>query len=182
MVNIPVCPSRQELQNYFTDARSLRAFEQLFSFSKTIYDATINSSKGEYVFSTPASTAISVVGTYYKANGTTTYSNLNRFTQTTNNSIVCGISIPYNYMISAILNVSGTAGDDVVIKVQKYNAITGLYETITTSIQQKIGTTFIMNGIANLTINDRIEIWITNNTATNAVTISQNSKVSVYQI
>jgi hypothetical protein len=182
MVNIPICPSRQELQQYFTDARSLRAFEQLFGFSKTLYDATLNSAKGQYVFSTTASTAIAVTGTFYKASGTTTYSNLNRFTQTVNNAIVCNSDLSSNYMVHALIGVTGTVGDDIVVKIQKYNAVTALYETIATSIQQKIDTTIAVNGIANLSINDRIEIWLTNNTATNAVTVAENSQVLLYQI
>lgn len=182
MVNVPIAPSRQELQNYFNDARSLRAFEQLFDFSRGIYDATIDSAKGEYIFSTPASTSITVIGTFYKANGTTTYSNLNKFKQTTNNSIICNSNTFFNYMINVTINTSGTVSDNIVIKIQKYNAISATYSTIATSVQQVIGSMIVLNGIVNLAIDDRLELWITNNTATNAVTITQNSRVSIYQI
>lgn len=182
MVNIPISPSRQELQQYFTDARSLRAFEQLFEFSGVLYGATIDSPKGQYVFSTPASTAIAVIGTYYKASGTTTYSNLNKFKQTVDNSLVYNNALSFKFMVNAIVNTTGTTGDDVVVKIQKHNAITATYETVATSIQQKIGMLINVSGIVNLAINDRIELWVTNNTATNSITISQSSQVLVYQI
>lgn len=182
MVNIPICPSRQELQKYFTDARSLLAFEQLFDFSRVIYDATIDSAKASYIFSTPVNTPIAILGNFYKANGTATHQNLNKFTQNANNSVVCNNTLSFNYMVNAVVSTNGTNGDDIVVRIQKYNAKNAVYEIVATSIQQKINSMIGVNGIVSLAINDRIELWLTNNTNTNGVTITQNSQVLVYQI
>ena len=124
---------------------------------------------GEYTVSASAVTTIPAVDTLVKMAGTTTYSDLQWFSQTTDNAFVYDSSEPISIEVSGSLSFTNTNNKTMGLQVRQWDDSAAGYVDIGARFTQ----TFDANGsaenvafFARTTIdeNDRIEIWIENQT------------------
>lgn len=141
---------------------------------------------GQWSLTTPAATALSgvAVGTPLKVAGTTTYVDLQWFTQSTDNAFVYDGDQTIEVEVKATLSFSGTNGDQIQVYVYKWDDSASSY------VELSEGPPVTMNAAGraeNITIfgygeldnNDRIEMFVENNTAARDVTLLADSQTSV---
>lgn len=129
---------------------------------------------GSYYISTPAATTIVTPGTFVKAAGTTTAINLSdRFDMPANNRLRYLGTPDVHVRAAASLSLTCAAdSQDLAVAVRKNgNPLTGA------EISLKIVTGASEVALAlevdcNLSTNDYLELWVTNETAANAVTLT----------
>lgn len=142
---------------------------------------------GKWTITSAAATTISSAGTFYKLAGTTTYSGLQHFSQTTDNAFVYDGDQEIDVLVDCNIGCSGTANNQVKIKIKQWKDSASAYVDISTTPEQtmnggSLGTraeNISLSGIATLNKNDRIEIWITNITAPMDVTAIVDSQVFI---
>jgi len=129
---------------------------------------------GEWTVSTGATTTISASNTLYKMSGTTSYADMQWFSQTTNNAFVYSSSQPISIEVRGGLSFSGGNNDVLGLQVRQWDDSAGAY----VDVGAKFAATLNGGGgadraenlsfFARTTIseNDRIEIWIENQTDT----------------
>jgi len=133
-----------------------------------------NRSIGEIHMATPAAVAIGVAGTYVKAGGTTTLDTAVNFDSPITNRLRC-LNKPgaKNYLLNCSGSMSTTAANNSMAIRIYINGIADTSSTIQTRSEtggQPVA--FATTIIPNLTLNDYVEVWVTNITATNAVTVT----------
>lgn len=142
---------------------------------------------GQWVLTTPATTTITTAGTYVKLAGTTTYADLQHFSQTTDNAFVYDGDQTIDVVVNANIGCSGGANDQIRLKIRKWDDSASAYVDVTTTPDQTmngglLGTraeNISFQGITRLDNNDRIEIWIANITDTANVSAVENSQVVI---
>lgn len=140
---------------------------------------------GELWFSTPAATTITVKSTYYKAAGTTTLETTpaaadftmpsdNRLTYSGTDTRKFWVSFTFsakcggtNQLLGFALAQGGTVADKTKIQRQ-----------VSTGADEGAGA---VHGLFELATNGYIELWVTNETSTNTVTI-QHGDLSIVAI
>lgn len=133
---------------------------------------------GEYKIATTATTVISSVNTLVKMAGTTTYDDLQWFSQTTNNSFVYDSTQSVNVRIESSLSFSGSNNRVVGIQIRKWDNSASAYVDVGARFAATLngggaGTraeNVVCIGNTELDENDRIEIWIENQTDTSNIT------------
>jgi len=133
---------------------------------------------GEYKIATTATTVIASANTLVKMAGTTTYDDLQWFSQTTNNAFVYDSTQNVNVRIESSLSFSGSRNRVVGIQIRKWDNSASAYVDIGARFTATLngggtGTraeNVVCIGNAELDENDRIEIWIENQTDTNNIT------------
>lgn len=124
----------------------------------------------------------SAVNTPVKVWGTTITTNNDWFTQTANNTLTCNTPLTNNYNINLNVEIRGSAGNLATLYLRKWDDSAGSYVTIK-SVQREIVNVIVSSDPAffnfqetvELSQNDRIEIWIENNTNTNSITFRAGS-------
>ena len=134
---------------------------------------------GEYWFSTPAATTIGVATTFVKAAGTTTLETApaaSEFTMPTDNRLTYAgtntrkfwVSFTFsakcggtNQLLGFALAQGGTVEDKTII-----------YRQVSTGADEGAGA---VHGLLELATSDYVEVWVTNNTSTNTVTLEHGN-------
>lgn len=139
---------------------------------------------GEWTISATAATAISDPNELTKLAGTTTYDDLQWFTQTTDNAFVYASDQEIEVSVDAVLGFSGGNGDEIGLQIRQWDDSISDYIdrgprfVITMDSGGKIQN-MVAKATAVLNQNDRIEIWIENQTDTTNVTASLGGIVTI---
>lgn len=139
---------------------------------------------GQWYISSTATTTISTVSVPVKIEGNTTYSDLQWFTQTTDNALIYDGDQLIEIEVKGNLSFTGTNGDVINIYVRQWDDSASSY----IDLSETAGSTFnssgraegvAFNAIGALSNNDRVEIWVENDTAARNVTAQLNGYVVV---
>jgi hypothetical protein len=135
---------------------------------------TMNPSFGSLYWSATAATTIAVQSTYYKALGTTTAINLNRFTSPASNRLTYTGDPDIHLHIACSMSCTCASNSQILgfsIGINGTHIPASL-------IQRKVGTgadvgALALHWDAQLSTNDYIELFVTNDSGTATVTIEQ---------
>jgi hypothetical protein len=132
---------------------------------------TMHFSAGIYYISTPATTTISVGGTFYKAAGTTTAGYLHRFTMPTDNRLTYtgDATIRALVLASSTLIHTGSGTKIGGIKIAKNGVVNDESERRTLFSTSPYNYNLSTLSIIELSTNDYIELWVTNFSSTDGV-------------
>lgn len=110
-------------------------------------------------------------GVLVKALGTTTYEDLVHYSQTADNAPIYDSTIEKDFVITGQLIVDGGANDEIDLVLRQWDDSVGAYiniRTFTRNISNIVGgldiAYFDPYATVRMDINDRIEVWIRNNT------------------
>lgn len=137
---------------------------------------------GQWKITATASTS-TTAATPVKIAGTTTYDDLQWFSQTTDNAFVYDGTDDIEVNIIADLSFDGTNGHKIKTLIRKWDDSASSYVTIASSGQQtmsagnRVDVTSI-HGFAMLSTNDRIEMWVEND-SNGSVTAALDGLVSI---
>lgn len=135
-----------------------------------------------YVEGNASANTISVAGTYVKANGTTTAgSDILKFTTPTDNRLTYVGSSQVVLRFVAMINMSAGNNKEVRAKFAKNGSTVSGPPAKTTSSGTGDVSNFILTSIITLNTNDYVELFVTNQTDTTSVTVS-DYQVVVEQI
>lgn len=137
---------------------------------------------GYWQLSTESATTINTAGVFEKLVGTTIYSSLQHFTQTADNSLIYDSSVEREVDVTAVVEIQDVAGNDVALKLRVWDDSDGSYvdyASITKTIVNLPGA----GGFASYTLidrvtvnqDDRIELWVANESDTTNVTMRLGS-------
>ena len=133
---------------------------------------------GFWRVTTEIGTVIADTAVLYKLAGTTTYSNLDHFTQTTDNAFVFDSSIQTSVDLFASFELEGNNGDEIKVVVRVWDESAAAYVDFSEIIKPIVNYTdpsdraiFTIVDRVKVSQNDRIELWVQNLTATNDVTL-----------
>jgi len=147
---------------------------------------------GKWTVSTEAETVVSAINTPVLVAGTTDYSDLEWFSQTTNNSFVYDSTETVEVSIHGHVSVTGTTpGDQITFIIRKFDATDcvggGAYTDIASSGPQTMdrgqgsdraeSVGFIAYAVMDQC--DRIELWGENNTDTSNFTLNSESSLTI---
>lgn len=139
---------------------------------------------GEYAIGTATATTISSTNTLVKMAGTTTYSDLQWFSQTTNNAFVYDSDQTIEIQIEGSLSFSNTNNKVMGLQIRLWDDSAAAYVNIGSSFS----TTFDGNGSAQglaffgrtlIDQNDRIELWVENQSDTSNITADVGGFVGI---
>jgi len=139
---------------------------------------------GEYTISTSATTTISTVDTLVKMAGTTTYSDMQWFTQSTDNAFVYNSNQSIDIKVDGSLSFTGGNGDEMGVQIRQWDDSASAYVNIGPRYVQTFngaGKVSSLAFMARTTIdeNDRIEIWIENQSDTSDITAELGGFVGI---
>lgn len=125
-------------------------------------------------------------GVQVKANGTTTYDDEVHFSNSANNAFTYDSTIEKDFIITGQLVVDGGANDEIDVIIRKWNNVLSSYEevrTFTRNISNVVGGLDIayFDPYAPVTLNqnDRIEVWLRNNTDGTDATLLSGSFLAI---
>lgn len=143
---------------------------------------------GEWEITTETVTAIATAGTFVKLAGTTTYDDLQHFSDGGgDNTLTSSGSLTKDVLIRFQGVIDGGANDEIAVKIRIFRSNTSTYEDIKTRVRT-ISNIVGANNIAyfnfydkafNIQENDRIEVWAANNSDTTGITLLVNSQLVV---
>lgn len=143
---------------------------------------------GRWKITTETTTTISTVNTPVKLAGTTTYTNEVWFSNTTSNAFVYDGESPMDFTVSGNLVIDGGANDDLTVTIRKYDDSAAAFvdvEEFERRVSNVIGgldvAIFNIDADVSLDTDDRIEIWIENNSDTTNVEALIGSYVKIRQ-
>lgn len=139
---------------------------------------------GEYEVSTSATTTISATNTLVKMAGTTTYDDLQWFSQTTDNAFVYDSSQEVEMEVKGSLSFTNSANKTMGLQVRQWVDSSSAYVDIGPRFIATIGAggrAENLSFIARCVINggDRIEIWIENRSDTSNITAEVGGIVAI---
>ena len=137
---------------------------------------------GTSTVSTETATTVSVVSTFYDLNGTWTASDLQHFDAPSNGQLRHLGNTPREYKLTASLTIEGTANNDLIVKVVKWDDSTSGFVDVTTQRRQvnslvggrDVGFYTIITNVV-LDANDYTKLQISNETGTANVTAELES-------
>ena len=120
-----------------------------------------------------APTTISIAGTYYKTAGTSTARALNGFTHSDNRLTYIGEDDKHFHLAASLSFTCGGTNQTIGWKMAKNGVVDD-----GTVVRRRVGTGTDIGSTAlhadfTLSTNDYIEIWCTNETSTNSVTLDE---------
>lgn len=141
----------------------------------------------EYEVTTGATTTISAANTLYKMAGTTTYAEEHWFSNTTDNAFVYDSTIDIEVDILGTLSFTGGTNDVMGIQIRQWDDSASSYVDISARFKATLngggaGTraeNVTVMGSATISENDRIEIWVENQTDTTDIDTDTASFVYV---
>ena len=142
---------------------------------------------GQWVVSNSTETTVSTVDTLYKIAGTTTYSDLNWFSNTTDNAMIYDGNQEIDVSICGIFSIDGGANDQISIQIRQWDDSESSYIDIGSLFQTTLngggsgirGENTAFQGIATVDKNDRIEVWAKNVTDDTNFTVIEGSGIIV---
>ena len=134
---------------------------------------TMQPAYGSCYVTASAATTIAVAGTYYKAAGTTTQIDVNRFTHANNRLTYTGTPTVRARAIAMLSVLTAGTNDVLGFKIAKNGTPIAASE-----IRRFVGTGTDVGAVAlavdvDLATNDYLEIWVTNEDATATVTLDK---------
>ena len=136
---------------------------------------SLKSSHGSFYRNVAAATTIGVAGTYVKAAGTTSAGHLDDFTMPADNRLTfVGVS-PRHCIVTAALSVTvGGVNQTLGFKIAKNGIpIDASLLRRFVSVGADMGALAVIADTT-LELNDYVEVWVTNETSTNAVTLVES--------
>lgn len=129
---------------------------------------------GQYFMNGNATaTTIAVSGTYYKVAGTTSAGSVvERFNVATTNRAVYTGALTDKFKVSAVLSFTGTNGNDCAFRLAKNGTTIASTQISRTVNGTGNFTSITLQDLIELETNDYIEVFATNNTATNSITVA----------
>jgi len=144
---------------------------------------------GEYMFTSEQITVISLLNTFYKIEGTTTYQNLVWFEADGNNSLKYVGEQEIDVFVDALLSFSGNNNKVLEVLIRKYNASTSSYEDLNKQLVTVRGglindraENVTVKSKINLNQNDKIEVWVRNTSDLSNLECLEGSSVFVYAL
>lgn len=139
---------------------------------------------GEWVLTTEATTTISTTGVFVKLEGTTTYSDMQHWSNETDNAFIYDSSEEIDIKILATLGLSGGNNDQVQVQIRLWDNSSSTYVIQATSSAQTLSGGLLGRRAENIVVqatttvneNDRIEIWVANISDTTNLSGIINSK------
>lgn len=137
---------------------------------------------GQWYVSSTSATTISAISVPVKIAGTTTYNDMQWFTQTTSNAFVYDGNQTIDVEVKGNLSFTGTNGDVINLYIRQWDSSASGY----IDLSQTAGSTLnasgraegvAFNGIGTLDNGDRIELWVENESAARNVTALVNGYV-----
>jgi hypothetical protein len=126
-----------------------------------------------------AATTISASNTYVKISGTTSANSNNKQVSHTSNKLTYTGTETKLFTATSSLSLSGTNGDDISIRIAKNGTtLSGSQIRVTISGNGHVEVLAVQSLISMAT-NDYLEMFITNNTSTNSVTVKNMSMLMV---
>lgn len=139
---------------------------------------------GQWYISTATGTTISSTSVPVKLAGTTTYQDLQHFTQTTDNAFVYDGDNTIEVEVKGNLSFSGSNGDVINLYVRLWDDSASSYVDLSETAGSTLnsagkaeGVSF--NAIGTMDNNDRIELWVENETVARNITALVNGYVIV---
>lgn len=135
---------------------------------------------GELYFSSPAATTITVADTFYKAAGTTTSGTLFRFTMPSNNRLTYSGTATVNALVIATVELwPGTAAARVSADIAKNGTVIGTAPcgAKTSGFTADDSVAVSVSNIVSLATSDYLELFVTNQDATNEVTVARGKLI-----
>lgn len=137
---------------------------------------------GQWYISSTAVTTISTISVPVKIAGTTTYNDLQWFTQTTNNAFVYDGDQTIQIEVKGNLSFTGTNGDVINVYVRQWDDSASSYIDLSETAGSTLNASgraegVAFNAIGTLNNSDRIELWVENDTAARNVTAELNGYV-----
>lgn len=139
---------------------------------------------GQWSISSEAATALSgvAVSTPLKIAGTTAYSDLQWFTQSTSNAFVYDGDQTIEIEVKGNLSFSGSNGDVINVYVRKWDASASAYVDLSETAGSTLNSAgraegVAFNAIGSLDNGDRVELWVENDSQARDVTALQNGYV-----
>jgi len=135
---------------------------------------------------TTAATTISVTSTFYKIAGTTTYSNEVHFDSATDNAALHSGADLITCSVFSSVTIEGGSGDDVEVMIRVYDVSAAAYVDYF-SVQRGIPgssgqASYTLIDTVDLALDDRVELWVSNNTDTTDVTMLEGSVLTISKI
>lgn len=139
---------------------------------------------GQWSITSTAETVISSANTPVKVAGTTTYADLQWFSGDNSNEFVYISDQNIEIEIKCVLSLSGGSNDQFNVIIRKYDASATSYVNLSESGSRTLNAAGRAEGIAtfafaNMDENDRIEIWIENQTDTSNITALASGLVAI---
>ena len=144
---------------------------------------------GRWSCASETETTITTSGTYVKLAGTTTYTDLQHFSNTTDNAFVFDEQeTTVDFMLSGAIAISGNGGEVVRIRPRVWDSSASAYID-KNFFQAKISSgaagtrteTVPISEIVTLEQNDRVELWVSNETNTNNLTLDLGGVIILSQ-
>lgn len=114
--------------------------------------------------------------------GTTNYSELVHFSSGGNNSLVYDSDVDLDFLLTGNIQIDGGLGDSIVVIVRKYDDSIASYVDIfemERTIENSLGgfdtAYYVFNVPISLSENDRVELWVRNDSDNTNVTMKKNS-------
>jgi hypothetical protein len=138
----------------------------------------------QYTVSSAVATTIAIINTPVKLAGTTTYSEEHWFSNTTDNAFVYDSTLPIEVTAKFSMSFSGTNGNVIGLQFRLWDDSASAYVDLGatfTATMNSAGRAENVVGFATTLINkdDRIEIWVENQTSTANITALAGGFVSV---
>ena len=139
-----------------------------------------------WTLTSETATTVSASSTYYKAAGTTTYVDETWFSNSTDNAPVLDSSNPIEVICSGALSLTAGNNQDLRVKVRQWDNSASAYVDLETMPQVTTsGTgnaqTVAVIAFATMEENDRIELWVSNESATANITLKENSQFAILE-
>lgn len=132
---------------------------------------------GEWTITSSATTSISAANTLVKLAGTTTYADMQWFSNSTDNAFVYDSDQEIEVNVKGSLGFTGGLNDQMGLQIRQWDDSASSYKEVGpryTATLNGGGGSRVENlaffGVATLNENDRIEIWIENQTDTSDIT------------
>ena len=137
---------------------------------------------GEWTLTSEATTTISTVNTPVKMAGTTSYADLDHSTGSSNNAITYIGSQEVEWRISGVLSFSGGNNDEIAVHIRQWHDSASVYIDISESSPIVLNASgraegHAVLGFTTMNKNDRIEIWLENQTDSSNITSKLNGIV-----
>lgn len=141
---------------------------------------------GTWSCTSATATTISSSSVFVKLAGTTTYTDLQHFSNTTNNAFVFDGTITTDFKVDGSVAISGSNNNVITIRVRHWDDSASAYVNIgdfESKISSGAAGTRTENigfiALVKMDKDDRIELWIANETASNDVTLVSGGRALI---
>jgi len=139
---------------------------------------------GQYEITTEAATNINTISVPEKVAGTTTYTDMNHFSNTTDNAFVSDGSNQIGTQMQLHLSFTGPNNDEILIIARHWVDSMSAYVDLSTTGPVTMGIAsrpvpVSLQAFCDFDQNDRFEVWVQNNTSTGNITAKEGGIASI---